>query len=89
MNFATWVLAGGFLGWFAYSFLDFNRARGAILSTMIGALGGVVGGEMIAPLFGGAGMAAHDFSSLALVSCAAAAAALLIFSNLVHAIWRV
>jgi uncharacterized membrane protein YeaQ/YmgE (transglycosylase-associated protein family) len=89
MNIATWVLAGGFLGWFAYSFLDFNRARGSIVSTMIGALGGVVGGEMIAPLFGGAGMAAHDFSSLALVSAVTAAAAFVVLSNLVHAIWRV
>lgn len=87
MNVILWILAGGILGWVAYSFLGFNRAQGALVSMIIGAAGGLLGGNSIAPIFTAAPTLAGDFSSSALVFAAAAAAALLAAGNLAYNRW--
>ena len=51
MTTALWVMAGGLLGWAGYSFLGVMRGGGMILSILIGAIGAVFGGKMIAPMF--------------------------------------
>ena len=50
MNIMMWILAGGILGWVGYSYMGFNEGRGMVVSSVIGAIGGVVGGKMIAPM---------------------------------------
>lgn len=51
MNLFLWMFAGSVLGWVALSFLDLNAARGMWVSVIIGAIGGVLGGKLIAPVF--------------------------------------
>jgi len=88
MNTFLWFLAGAALGWGAYSILALSEARGKIASIIIGAVGGVVGGKVVAPVFTTIG-AAGDFSMPALLVAAAVAAAFLAVGNVVNNLWRV
>lgn len=89
MNIVIWMLAGGALGWIGYSFLGFNEGRGKVVSIVIGGVGGIVGGKLIAPMFSSAAPVAGDFSVMALFFAAAVAAAFLAVGNLVHNRWGV
>jgi uncharacterized membrane protein YeaQ/YmgE (transglycosylase-associated protein family) len=88
MNIVVWILAGGALGWAGCSFLGFNEARGTAVSIVIGALGGFIGGKLVAPLFTAAALPG-DFSVSALFFAAAVAAAFLAAGNLIHNRWGV
>jgi uncharacterized membrane protein YeaQ/YmgE (transglycosylase-associated protein family) len=89
MNILIWMLTGGVVGWAGYSFLGYNEQRGMMVSIVIGTLGGFFGGNMIAPMFTAAAAVPGDFSSLALLFAAAAAAAFLAVGNLVYNRWGV
>jgi uncharacterized membrane protein YeaQ/YmgE (transglycosylase-associated protein family) len=89
MNIVMWMLAGGILGWVAYSYLGFNEGRGMLVSIFIGTLGGFLGGKMIAPMFTAAAAVPGDFSTSALFFAAAVASAFLAVGNLVHNRWGV
>ena len=88
MNVILWMLAGAMVGWIAYSILGLNERRGRMVSIAIGAIGGLVGGKMIAPVFFTVA-AMGDFSMPALLIAATVAAALLAIGNLVHNHWGV
>jgi uncharacterized membrane protein YeaQ/YmgE (transglycosylase-associated protein family) len=45
MNTVMWILVGAMLGWLAFSALGFNEARGMLVSMIIGAAGGMLGGK--------------------------------------------
>ncbi|HSC96010.1 MAG TPA: GlsB/YeaQ/YmgE family stress response membrane protein [Burkholderiales bacterium] len=83
MNFARWVLAGGVLGWIGFSMLDINRERGMIISVIIGALGGLLGGNVLAPMLGAVADTPNNFNMFSLVIAMASAAACLAIGNLV------
>jgi uncharacterized membrane protein YeaQ/YmgE (transglycosylase-associated protein family) len=90
MNIIMSMLVGCILGWAGYSLLGFNEARGKIASISIGALGGLVGGQMVAPMFtapASAAVASGDLSFSVLAFAAAVAAAFLAVSNLVYNRW--
>jgi uncharacterized membrane protein YeaQ/YmgE (transglycosylase-associated protein family) len=87
MNIVMWVLAGGILGWASCAYLRFNEARGVLISTILGAVGGLIGGKLIAPMF--LTPAAADFSIPALFFAAAVAAGLLAAGNLIYNRWGV
>jgi uncharacterized membrane protein YeaQ/YmgE (transglycosylase-associated protein family) len=89
MNVILWILAGGILGWVAYSYLGFNRAQGVLVSMIIGAVGGLLGGNSIAPIFNAAPAVTGDFSASALFFAAGTAAALLAAGNLAYNRWGV
>jgi uncharacterized membrane protein YeaQ/YmgE (transglycosylase-associated protein family) len=89
MNIAVWMLAGGILGWAGYSLWGFNEGRGVKVSVIIGALGGLFGGKVIAPIFITAGAVPGDFSMPALFFAAAVAAISLAVGNLVYDRWGV
>ena len=84
MNIVMWVLAGGILGWVGYMYMGLNERRGMIVSSVIGAIGGVVGGKMIAPMFTAAASIPGDFSTSALAFAAAIATAFLFAGDLIH-----
>ena len=68
------ILAGGALGWIACSYLRFNAERGVLVSVLIGAVGGLIGGKALAPMFTAATAApAVGVSPDALLFAAAAA----------------
>ena len=89
MNIVMWMLAGGILGWVGYTFLGFNEKRGMLVSIIIGALGGVLGGKLIAPMFTAAAAVPGDFSASTLAFAVAVAATFLFVGNLVHNRWGV
>lgn len=89
MNVAVWMFAGSILGWAGYSLLGFNEGRGVKVSVVIGALGGLFGGKVIAPMFVTAGAVPGDFNLSALFFAAAVAAISLALGNLVYNRWGV
>jgi uncharacterized membrane protein YeaQ/YmgE (transglycosylase-associated protein family) len=89
MNIVMWILAGGILGWAGFSFLNFNHWRGLSVSIIIGAGGGFLGGQFIAPMFSAAAALPGAFSAPALLFAAAVAAAALAAGNLIHDRWGV
>jgi len=88
MNIVMWMLAGAALGWIGFTYLRFNEARGMLISLIIGAAGGLVGGNMIAPLFA-ATTVPDGFSSSAMVFAAVVAAAFLAAGNMIYNKWGV
>ena len=89
MNIAIWMLAGAALGWIAFSHLHFNEERGKLVSMVIGTVGGLLGGNVIAPMFTAAPAVAGAFSLSALVFAAIVAAGALFAGNLIHDRWGV
>ena len=89
MNFAIWILAGAILGWLGISYLRFNEERGTLVSMIIGAVGGLVGGNIIAPMFMAAQKVPDAFSVSSLVVAAIVASALLFAGNLIYSKWGV
>ena len=91
MDILLWILVGGILGGAGYSYFGCNEGRGIVVSVVIGALGGLLGGQMLAPLFitTGATAVPGGFDLSALLFAAAAAAAFLVLGDLVYRRWRV
>jgi uncharacterized membrane protein YeaQ/YmgE (transglycosylase-associated protein family) len=89
MDIVLWMLTGSVLGWVGCTYLRFNQGRGVVVSVIIGALGGFLGGQIVAPIFTAAAAAPGDFSVLALFYAAAVAAAFLVLGNMVHDRWGV
>jgi uncharacterized membrane protein YeaQ/YmgE (transglycosylase-associated protein family) len=85
MHILATVVIGGIVGWLAYWRLGLNAERGTIVSVVIGAVGALLGVEVIAPAFV-AGPGELFSAPGALVACAAAAAAL-VAANLVYKRW--
>ena len=84
MNIVIWTLAGGALGWAAFTVLRINAARGTINSILIGSFGGVIGGQLFAPMMSSAPVVSGDFDIHALFIAAVSASACLIIGNMIE-----
>ena len=89
MNIVMWMLAGSILGWVGYAFLGFNEERGMVVAVIIGTVGGLFGGKLIAPMFAAAATVPEGFSLFALFFAAAVASAFIAVGNLVGKRWGV
>ena len=87
MNIVIWMLTGAALGWVACSYMGLNRDRGLAISIIIGAVGAVLGGKLIAPMF--ANPAPGEFSIATVLFAGAVALAALAAGNMVHKRWGV
>jgi uncharacterized membrane protein YeaQ/YmgE (transglycosylase-associated protein family) len=87
MDIAMWIVAGGILGWAGCAQLGYNEQRGTVVSAIIGAVGGIVGGKLVAPIFLAA--PAGDVSLAALGIAAFVAAGFLLAGNLAYNRWGV
>ncbi len=85
MNIIMWMVAGAAIGWAAYAVLHFNEDRGMVVSMVIGLLGGVAGGKLVAPMFGVVASIPEAFSMAALVCALGSAAVILFIGDQVHA----
>ena len=85
MNIIMWMVAGAAIGWAAYTVLHFNEHRGMVVSVVVGLLGGVAGGKLVAPLFGVVASIPEAFSMAALVCALGSAAVILFIGDQVHA----
>ena len=81
MNIPIWIIAGAVIGWIGCSMLNINEKRGLALSIVIGGLGGLFGGNIVAPLLGAAIDTPNDFSGFSLFVAMATAAGCLLFGK--------
>lgn len=84
MELVLWLVAGAVLGWVAITYFGLNQDRGTIVSIVIGAAGGAVGGKLVAPMFVAGAAVPGEFSLAALIVVLASSAACLAVGNLVH-----
>ena len=84
MDIFVWLLAGGVVGWIAFSFLDWNPSRGLIVSAIIGVGAAYFGGSVLSPVLGGGINEAGGISPSALVIAAVAAVAFLKIADMVY-----
>jgi len=84
MNIVMWILAGGALGWAAFALLGINQQRGNVVSILIGATGGIIGGLMLAPLMNSSPIVSGDFNIQALFIAAVSAAACLAIASMIE-----
>jgi hypothetical protein len=87
MNTVLWMLAGGVLGWIGFSVMGMNDVIGKMASVTVGAMAGIVGGKLIAPVFIAAVLSPGGFSPSALFFAIATAAAILVAVHLAQARW--
>lgn len=59
MNFIIWLVIGGIIGWLASLIMKTDGQQGIILNVIVGIIGSYLGGWLIAPLIGGAGIMAY------------------------------
>jgi len=83
MNIAMWVLAGGVIGWMGFAMLNANQERGMVLSIIVGVLGGLFGGNVLAPMLGAVTDTPNDFSLFSMAIAVTSAVACLAIGNLV------
>ena len=84
MELVLWAAAGAAIGWLAIAKMGLNEHRGMMVSIIIGAAGGVIGGKLVAPMFGAVAAIPGDFSLAGLLIVITSAVACLVLGNLVH-----
>jgi uncharacterized membrane protein YeaQ/YmgE (transglycosylase-associated protein family) len=82
-NMLIWIIAGGIVGWASFAYLKFNFARGLALSIILGAVGGLFGGNVLGPLFSAAPQP-DQFNYGALFMAVTSAAGCLIGGNMIY-----
>lgn len=83
MNFIIWVVIGGILGWVASMIMHTNAQQGLILNIVVGIVGALLGGWLLAPLFGTGTINQNDFSLSSLLISLVGAVLLLGAVNMV------
>ena len=62
MNFIIWIVVGGIIGWLASVVMRTNAQQGMFLNIVVGIVGAMLGGWLIAPLLGQGTINSNDFS---------------------------
>ncbi|MET0208680.1 MAG: GlsB/YeaQ/YmgE family stress response membrane protein [Burkholderiaceae bacterium] len=83
MNFIIWLVVGGLIGWVASMIMKRDAQQGVILNVVVGIVGSMIGGWLIAPLLGSATVNQNDFSIRGLVASLIGAVILLAIVNVV------
>lgn len=84
MNFIIWIVVGGILGWLASLVMRTNAQQGLLLNIVVGIVGALLGGWLLAPLFGTGTINQNDFSISSLLVSFLGAVILLAIVNLVR-----
>jgi uncharacterized membrane protein YeaQ/YmgE (transglycosylase-associated protein family) len=82
MNFLIWLIVGGILGWLASIVMKTDGQQGIILNVVVGIIGALVAGFVIAPMFGTGTINTNDFSFAGLLVSLAGAVVLLAVVNM-------
>lgn len=82
MNFIIWIVIGGILGWIASMIMRTNAQQGMLLNVVVGIIGALLGGWLLAPLFGTGTINQNDFSLSSMVVSLLGAVILLAIVNL-------
>ena len=63
MNIVIWLIVGGLIGWVASLIMRTDAQQGMILNVIVGIVGAMLGGWLLAPLLGiGGTINQNDFS---------------------------
>ncbi|GAC1407036.1 MAG: GlsB/YeaQ/YmgE family stress response membrane protein [Burkholderiaceae bacterium] len=84
MNFIIWIVIGGILGWLASLVMKTDAQQGLILNIVVGIVGALLGGWLLAPLLGTGTINQNDFSVSSLLVSFLGAIILLAIVNLVR-----
>jgi len=79
-----WLLAGAVIGWAGVRLIGINAHRGTLISIVIGTIGALIGGQMVAPLMNSSPIVSGDFNIHALFIAAVSAAACLAIANMIE-----
>ncbi len=82
MNFIIWIVIGGILGWIASMIMRTDAQQGIFLNIVVGIIGALLGGWLLAPLFGTGTINQDDFSLGSLLVSLLGAVILLAIVNL-------
>lgn len=82
MNFIIWIVIGGILGWIASMIMRTDAQQGVFLNVIVGIIGALLGGWLLAPLFGTGTINQSDFSLGSLLVSLLGAVILLAIVNL-------
>jgi len=84
MNFIIWIVVGGILGWLASLVMRTDAQQGLLLNVVVGIVGALLGGWLLAPLFGTGTINQNDFSISSLLVSFLGAVILLAIVNLLR-----
>lgn len=84
MNFIIWIVVGGILGWLASLVMRTDAQQGLLLNVVVGIVGALLGGWLLAPLFGTGTINQNDFSISSLLVSFLGAIVLLAIVNLLR-----
>ncbi|HWH84532.1 MAG TPA: GlsB/YeaQ/YmgE family stress response membrane protein [Burkholderiaceae bacterium] len=62
MNIIIWLVVGGVIGWLASIMMKTDGQQGIILNVVVGVVGALLGGFLLAPMFGTGTINQNDFS---------------------------
>jgi uncharacterized membrane protein YeaQ/YmgE (transglycosylase-associated protein family) len=62
MNLILWIVIGGILGWLASLVMKTDAQQGLVLNVVVGIVGALLAGWLLAPLLGTGTINAEDFS---------------------------
>ena len=82
MNLIIWLVVGGVIGWLASIVMRTDAQQGILLNVIVGIVGALLAGFVIAPLFGTGTINQNDFSISGLVVSFVGAVVLLAIVNL-------
>ena len=82
MNLLIWLVVGGVLGWLASIMMKTDAQQGILLNVIVGIVGALVAGFLIAPLLGTGTINSNDFSLSGLFVSFLGAVVLLAIVNL-------
>jgi uncharacterized membrane protein YeaQ/YmgE (transglycosylase-associated protein family) len=84
MNFIIWLVVGGLIGWVASMIMRTEAQQGVILNVVVGIIGALLGGWLLAPMLGTGTINSSDFSVAGLGVSLLGAIILLAIVNLVR-----
>lgn len=62
MNFILWLVVGGVIGWIASLVMKTDGQQGIFLNVVVGIVGALIAGFVVAPWFGTGTINSSDFS---------------------------
>jgi uncharacterized membrane protein YeaQ/YmgE (transglycosylase-associated protein family) len=84
MGFIIWIIIGGVLGWLASIVMRTNAQQGLFLNIVVGIIGAVLGGLILAPMIGTGTINDGDYSIASLGVSFVGAIVLLAIVNLLR-----
>ncbi len=82
MNFIIWLIVGGVLGWLASIVMRTDGQQGIFLNVIVGIVGALIAGFVVAPMLGTGTINTNDFSIAGLMVSFVGALVLLAIVNL-------